>query len=68
MGVALQAALGVAVSLLIAGEVPDDQGLVARARQQHVGAKSRFQSQSLNLICEISEQLALTSPERWLGR
>lgn len=43
MGVALQAALGVTVSLLIAGEVPDDQGLVARTRQQHVGAKCRRQ-------------------------
>lgn len=41
MGVALQAALGVTVSLLIAGEVPDDQGLVARARQQHVGANDQ---------------------------
>ena len=38
VGVALQAALGVAVSLLIAGKVPDDQGLVARTGQQHVGA------------------------------
>lgn len=43
MGVALQAALGVTVGLLVAGEVPDDQGLVARARQQHVGAKQREQ-------------------------
>lgn len=43
MGVALQAALGVAVSLLIAGKVPDDQGLVAGTGQEHVGAKSRNQ-------------------------
>lgn len=38
VGVTLQAALGVAVGLLIAGEVPDDQGLVARSGEQHVGA------------------------------
>lgn len=45
MGVALQAALGVTVCLLVAGEVPDDQVLVARARQQHVGAKHRSKSE-----------------------
>ena len=39
MGVALQAALGVTVGLLVAGKVPDDQVLVATAREQHVGAK-----------------------------
>lgn len=38
MGVTLQRALGVTVLGLIAGEVPDDQGLVARSRQEHVGA------------------------------
>lgn len=50
MGVTLQAALGVAVSLLIAGEVPDDQGLVARARQQHVGAKGEVRTRSIAKI------------------
>lgn len=44
MRVALQAALRVAVSLLVAGEVPDNQGLVARARQQHVGAGDQSSS------------------------
>lgn len=43
VGVALQAALGVTVGLLIAGEVPDDQGLVTGTGQQHVGAKRRSQ-------------------------
>lgn len=38
VGVTLQAALGVAVGLLIAGEVPDDEGLVAGTRQEHVRA------------------------------
>lgn len=39
MGVTLEAALGVTVGLLVAGKVPDDQVLVATAREQHVGAK-----------------------------
>ena len=39
MGVTLEAALGVTVGLVVAGEVPDDQSLVATAREQHVGAK-----------------------------
>lgn len=38
VGVTLEAALGVTVGLLVAGEVPDDQILVATAREQHVGA------------------------------
>lgn len=38
MGVALQGSLGVTVLGLIASEVPDDQSLVARSRQEHVGA------------------------------
>lgn len=36
--VAVQTALGVAVRRLIARQVPDDEGLVARAREKHVGA------------------------------
>lgn len=38
VGVALEGSLGVSVLGLIAGEVPDDQGLVTRSRQEHVGA------------------------------
>jgi len=38
MGVAVQTPLGVAVRSLVAGEVPDDQGLVSGAGQEHVGA------------------------------
>lgn len=38
MGVAGQGSLGVTVLVLIAGEIPDDQGLVAGSRQEHVGA------------------------------
>jgi hypothetical protein len=36
--VTVQAAFGVAVAGLVAGQVPDDEGLVARAREKHVGA------------------------------
>lgn len=38
VGVARQGSLGVSVLGLIASEVPDDQGLVAGSRQEHVGA------------------------------
>jgi hypothetical protein len=38
VGVALQAPLGVTVRGLVAGEVPDDQGLVAGTGQEHVRA------------------------------
>jgi hypothetical protein len=36
----VQAPLGVAVRGLVAGQVPDDERLVARAGQEHVGAAS----------------------------
>lgn len=38
MGVAVEAPLGVSVRGLVAGQVPDDEGLVARAREKHVRA------------------------------
>ena len=38
MGVAVEAPLGVTVRGLVAGEVPDDQGLVAGTGQEHVRA------------------------------
>lgn len=38
VGVTVQRSLGVTVLGLVAGEVPDDQGLVTRTRQEHVGA------------------------------
>lgn len=34
----MEAPLGVTVRGLVAGEVPDDQGLVARTGQEHVRA------------------------------
>jgi hypothetical protein len=36
--VTVQAAFGVAVAGLVAGQVPDDERLVARTREKHVGA------------------------------
>ena len=39
MGVAVEASLGVSVLSLVAGEVPDDEGLVTRGREKHVGAE-----------------------------
>lgn len=41
VGVAVEAPLGVTVRGLVAGEVPDDQRLVARGGQEHVGAGRR---------------------------
>lgn len=38
VGVAVERALGVAVGSLITGKVPDDEGLVTRTGQEHVGA------------------------------
>lgn len=38
MGVTVQTPLGVTVGGLVAGQVPDDQSLVARSGQEHVGA------------------------------
>lgn len=52
MRVTLKAALGVTVGHLVAGKVPDDQSLVATAREQHVGAilqKNSSESRSIRL-------------------
>jgi hypothetical protein len=38
VGVAVEAPLGVSVRSLVAGQVPDDEGLVARTREKHVRA------------------------------
>ncbi len=38
MGVTVERSLGVAVLGLVPGEVPDDQSLVARGGEEHVGA------------------------------
>lgn len=46
MRVALETALGVSVGGFVAGQVPDDQGLVAGSGQQHVGAIIKNSSQN----------------------
>lgn len=38
MGVTVEGSLRVAVLRLVACEIPDDQGLVSAAGQEHVGA------------------------------
>lgn len=40
MGVTVERSLGITVLRLIAGEVPDDQALITRGGQEHVGARS----------------------------
>lgn len=58
VGVAQQAALGVTVGLLVTGEVPDDQGLVARSGEQHVGAITAVRIPSRRIL---QHSLFLTS-------
>lgn len=61
MRVALEAALGVTVGLLVAGEVPDDQGLVAAAREQHVGAIMRTQKMSESRSFQVTQSTILSA-------
>lgn len=56
VGVTLEAALGVTVGLLVASKVPDDQGLVATAREQHVGAIRNIQVRIYLSMCSINAQ------------
>jgi hypothetical protein len=65
VGVAVEAPLGVTVRGLVAGQVPDDQSLVARSGEEHVGAGRM----SVLRILHISARSCIrTSPERWQGR
>ena len=65
MGVALKASLGVTVGLVVASQVPDDQGLVATGGKEHVGAIDDAIAISKTLFqnFEISPVI-LTSQER----
>jgi hypothetical protein len=82
VGVALQAPLRVTVRGLVAGEVPDDQGLVAGTGQEHVRAgrcqykSCRMQPRTVsvfrgvqNSITHFSREVAreVTQPE-WPSR
>lgn len=64
VGVAVQTPLGVTVRGLVAGQVPDDEGLVAGARKEHVRAGN------LLVRCRSGYPHGgeLTSPERSPGR
>lgn len=69
VGVTLEAALGVTVGLLVAGKVPDDQGLVATAREQHIGAirkKHPSQNQFVHVLnqCPKSSKTNVSSSFR----
>jgi hypothetical protein len=55
--VALEAALGVAVGLLITGKVPDDQGLIATGREEHVGAKVEEERIKSETILSINQPM-----------
>jgi hypothetical protein len=57
VGVALEATLGVAVRGLVAGQVPDDESLVARSGQEHVGAGAM-----------LAERLVARRLAGWAGR
>ena len=59
MRVAVQAALGITVVLVVAGQVPDDERLVTAARKEHVGASSLSAS-----VQSLPAYVVLTSPER----
>jgi hypothetical protein len=61
VGVAVEAPLGVTVRGLVAGQVPDDESLVARSGEEHVGANrmSVLRILHISLFPRIR-----TSPER----
>jgi len=60
VGVTVEAALGVTVGGLVAGQVPDDERLVTATGEQHVGA-----CPSVSLIVSHSDTLLRrTSPAK----
>ena len=69
----MEAPLGVTVRGLVAGQVPDDERLVARAGQEHVGAGRRLVLRALRLApnesTHFSSEVAreVTQPE-WPSR
>lgn len=76
MGVTVEAAFGVAVAGLVTGQVPDDEGLVARSGQEHVGAfqinllvQCSFSLRNNSIFAHFSREVAreVTQPE-WPSR
>lgn len=51
MGVAVQTALWVSVGSLVAGQVPDDEGLVTGGGEEHVGATIAVSTTVLIVPC-----------------
>lgn len=68
VGVSLEGALWVSVGGLIAGQVPDDEGLVAGSGQEHVWAAEKSWSASSFEGEVVLDLCTLTSPWRWPGR
>lgn len=62
MRVTVERSLGVTVLSLVTGEVPDDQGLVAGGREEHVGAIRLLVF--LNVSIDVLKQFQHTSPWR----
>jgi hypothetical protein len=70
VGVTRQRSLGVTVLGLIAGEVPDDQGLVAGSRQEHVGAvqgRPMLATQTVFRSISKAGSLMYALPSTWGG-
>lgn len=66
MRVTLEGPLGVTVLGLVAGEVPDDQGVVAATRQEHVGAEGGQASANRVQVWRVttSQRPTAGSPKR----
>lgn len=61
MGVAVERSLGVTILRLVAGEVPDNQGLVTAGGQEHVGASRT--GQLLRMLASSMARLTYFSIE-----
>ena len=55
MRVPVQTSLGIAVILIVAGEVPDDERLVATAGEEHVRAARQISDQPIELSIEAGQ-------------
>lgn len=59
VGVTVKASLGVSICCLVAGQVPDDQGLVATGGEEHVGARKVTGNQYLPSSLHTSSMLSI---------
>lgn len=69
MRMAVERALGVTVGTLIAGQVPDDEGLVAGTRQEHVwvlqGGREGGDPSGVALKGALENELFRHDEDRW---